>query len=96
MSETKRGGARPGAGRPKGSKNKEPRETGTPTKRLWIRLHPHVLEAIEREAKVFGMTINQTVVHVIDHNWRCSCDECRARRKESNAKRTEGFENGGS
>ncbi len=77
-----RGGARPGAGRPRGSKNTTPRERGPETKRIWLRLHPHVMEAIERSAEANGTTPNQAATNALDRTWRCPCKDCRQRRKE--------------
>ena len=77
-----RGGKRPGAGRPHGSRDKEPRTLLPAGVTVWGRVHHHVADALARDAVKRGSTMSAIVGELIEKNYRCRCWECRVARAE--------------
>lgn len=66
-----RGGARKGAGRP---------STGMDG-RVSFRVSKHVIEQINGDALIRGITPSEVLRIQTELRWRCRCEECEARRE---------------
>lgn len=79
---TGQGGARPGAGRPKGAKDKEPRAPLGRKVQTWARVHPHTLERLEADASLREVPPAAIVEQLIERRYKCRCAECQEARRE--------------
>lgn len=75
-----RGGRRPGAGRPKGSKSAE-HKADARNATVWGKVSDHTLSNLQQAAELSGKTPSTLVAELVQRKYRCRCDECQEARR---------------
>ena len=89
-----RGGAREGAGRPKGAKDSTPRAPLGRKVQTWTRVHSHTLERLEVDARKRKTSPSAILEALIERRYKCRCEECQEARREIRRRAREAEHNG--
>lgn len=87
---TGRGGARPGAGRPKGAKDSTPRAPLGAKVQTWARVHQHTLDRMSDDAIKRGTSSAAILEELIERRYKCRCASCQEARRETRRRKRNG------